>query len=339
MSIIDVAVIFPDPRIPLPEKSEEEFAAFSARLNNRNKQFEKNLNQLSGYRFSFHDNHLEMLSELEQAKPTLVFNLCDTGFLNNPDREMQLVSYLELHNIHFTGCSAACLANCYDKLVVTSLARSIDVPTPREILQNDEKSRALASQILPVMLKFLTGDGSEGLDQNSVAYTPQQLDMKLEELEKKYPHRKVIAQEYLPGEEYTAFMIGNSMDIHHLPIMKVNFAGLPDNLPKIYTYAAKFIDGTIWDSVCYELADISKALTLEINEYAGLLFNRLGCSDYARVDFRVDAKGQVRLLEVNPNPDLGYSQHLQKMAHAAGLSYLDILDMILRNACVRYKLR
>lgn len=340
MPIIDVAVLLPDPRIPYGERTDEGSAAYSARASKRNKLFKKHLNQLSGYRFSFHDDHLKMLQELDHMKPTLVFNLCDTGFLNNPNREMHLISHLELNNIRYTGCSAACLSACNDKLIVTSLARSIDVPTPREVVQNSKESRALTRQMLPVVVKFLTGHGSEGMDHNSVACTPQQLDMKLEELEKNYPHRKVVAQEFLPGEEYTAFIIGNSGDIQHLPIMVVSFTNLPDNLPRIYTYAAKFVEGsTYWENTGYEPAEISKTLTLELNEYAGLLFNRLGCSDYARIDFRADAQGQVRLLEVNPNPDLTYSQHLEKMAHAAGLSYLDILDMVLRSACVRYKLR
>ncbi len=149
-----------------------------------------------------------------------------------------------------------------------------------------------------------------------------------------------LAQEFLPGEEYTAFVIGNAADIYHLPIMKVDFAQLPEDLPKIYTYAAKFMEGSIyWENVGYEPAEVSKKLTLEINEYAALLFNRLGCSDYARIDFRADAQGQIRLLEVNPNPDLAYCQHLEKMAHVAGLGYLDILSMVLRSACARYKLR
>ncbi|MEZ5856964.1 MAG: hypothetical protein R3D67_20325 [Hyphomicrobiaceae bacterium] len=32
------------------------------------------------------------------------------------------------------------------------------------------------------------------------------------------------------------------------------------------------------------------------------LFERLGCRDYARFDFRADARGEIKLLEVNPNP-------------------------------------
>ncbi len=59
------------------------------------------------------------------------------------------------------------------------------------------------------------------------------------------------------------------------------------------------------------------------------LFQRLGCRDYARFDWRLDANGTPRLLEVNPNPGWCWDGHLAKMAEYAGLSYADMLENIL----------
>ena len=44
------------------------------------------------------------------------------------------------------------------------------------------------------------------------------------------------------------------------------------------------------------------------------LFQRLGCRDYARFDWRLDANGTPRLLEVNPNPGWCWDGHLARMA-------------------------
>jgi D-alanine-D-alanine ligase len=67
-------------------------------------------------------------------------------------------------------------------------------------------------------------------------------------------------------------------------------------------------------------------------DYANILFERLGCRDYARFDFRADAAGEVKLLEVNPNPGWCWDGKLNLMAEMAGLRYSDMLRLILEAA-------
>jgi D-alanine-D-alanine ligase len=62
------------------------------------------------------------------------------------------------------------------------------------------------------------------------------------------------------------------------------------------------------------------------------LFQRLGCRDYARFDWRLDGNQTPRLLEVNPNPGWCWDGHLARMAEFAGLSYSEMLHEILK-AC------
>jgi hypothetical protein len=63
-----------------------------------------------------------------------------------------------------------------------------------------------------------------------------------------------------------------------------------------------------------------------------LLFQRLGCRDYARFDFRADPEGRPKLLEVNPNPGWCWDGKLNLMAELAGWSYPDLLRRILEVA-------
>ena len=60
-------------------------------------------------------------------------------------------------------------------------------------------------------------------------------------------------------------------------------------------------------------------------EYSARLFERLGCRDYARFDFRADDKGEVKLLEVNPNPGWCWDGKLNIMAGFAGIRYSELL--------------
>jgi D-alanine-D-alanine ligase len=59
------------------------------------------------------------------------------------------------------------------------------------------------------------------------------------------------------------------------------------------------------------------------------LFGALGCRDYARFDFRTDAKGVIKLLEVNPNASWCSDSKMAVMAEIAGISYPEMLRKIL----------
>ena len=72
------------------------------------------------------------------------------------------------------------------------------------------------------------------------------------------------------------------------------------------------------------VGDSRKALLL-----SRAMFERLGCRDYARFDYRADAAGRVKLLEVNPNPGWCWDGHLARMAEYAGMSYAEMLGDIL----------
>ena len=62
------------------------------------------------------------------------------------------------------------------------------------------------------------------------------------------------------------------------------------------------------------------------------MFERLGCRDYARFDFRADAKGEIKLLEVNPNPGWCWDGKLNIMAGFQGMRYTELLHQILQAA-------
>ncbi len=70
----------------------------------------------------------------------------------------------------------------------------------------------------------------------------------------------------------------------------------------------------------------------QLVENSARLFERLGCRDYARFDYRADAKGEIKLLEVNPNPGWCWDGKLNIMAGFQGMRYTDLLAQILQAA-------
>lgn len=128
-------------------------------------------------------------------------------------------------------------------------------------------------------------------------------------------------------------IIGNPSDSYTvLPIIEEDYSMLPAELPRICGYEAKWCpDSPYWKikSVTAELPDETKGL---IVEWCLKLFERLECRDYARFDWRLDAGDNPKLLEVNPNPGWCWDGHLAKMAKIAGITYVELLKMILQAA-------
>src|SRR6185503_15766320 len=70
----------------------------------------------------------------------------------------------------------------------------------------------------------------------------------------------------------------------------------------------------------------------KLADYSARLFERLGCRDYARFDFRTDSAGAIKLLEANPNPGWCWDGKLNFMAEYAGMRYADLLRLIIEAA-------
>jgi D-alanine-D-alanine ligase len=113
----------------------------------------------------------------------------------------------------------------------------------------------------------------------------------------------------------------------------VDFSRLDPKLPKILGYESKWEPGSpYWTQIKYHEASLPDHIQSQLIESSARLFERLGCRDYARFDFRADAKGEVKLLEVNPNPGWCWDGKLNIMAGFGGIRYTEMLAQILQAA-------
>ncbi|MBV8492314.1 MAG: D-alanine--D-alanine ligase, partial [Alphaproteobacteria bacterium] len=143
-----------------------------------------------------------------------------------------------------------------------------------------------------------------------------------------------LIQEFLTGPEYSIGIVGNpGANCRVLPILEVDYSALNPELPRLLTYESKWIpDSPYWSQIAYREARLDEDTRRKMTDYANILFERLGCRDYARFDFRADAAGEIKLLEVNPNPGWCWDGKLNLMAEMAGLRYPDLLRFILEAA-------
>jgi D-alanine-D-alanine ligase len=227
---------------------------------------------------------------------------------------------------------------CYDKALSRAVAVALDLPVPLETyIKADDQSATLPS-VFPALMKPAFGDSSIGITKDAVVNSSEEMVDYLTGLRKILPGRPVLVQEYLSGSEYTVSLIGNpGFGLEALPVLEVDYSGLDANLPKILGYESKWLpDSPYWNQIKYRPARLEINIERNLIENSMTLFERLRCRDYARFDFRADANGAIKLLEVNPNPGWCWDGKMNLMAEFAGMTYADLLRMIIDAAYKRY---
>lgn len=331
---VDVLVLLGDPRLPDPVKRN---GCFNTEDHETVSRLKNALSELSGYRFAFHDNHATLDETLRSVRCDLVLNLCDEGFNNDAFQEGYIPARLEALGLPYTGAGMSCLAICYNKTLVRALAASLDVPVPAETYLSAADQAATLPGIFPAILKPNFGDCSIGISADSVVHDSAALLRRIDGLRQELGPRPILVQEFLQGTEYTVGLIGNpDAELQALPILQLDYSGLGDGLPEILGYESKFVpESPWWTRIRYREAELAQADQRMLIGCAMRLFERLGCRDYARFDFRADSSGTIKLLEANPNPGWCWDGKMNIAAELAGMRYAEFLQRILESARVR----
>ena len=327
----EVTVLLGDPSLPDMVKREGRFNQEDVETIERMKQA---LGELEDYSFRYWDDHEHLLRFLADERPGFVFNLCDEGYRNDAFKELHVPSLLDMFEIPYTGAGPVSLGLCYDKALVRALAQSLDIPVPLESYFSPDDHAATLPSTFPALLKPNQGDSSLGITKDAVVENKEELIEYWEQLRGSLPKRSLLVQEFLSGPEYSVGVIGNpGLQVTVLPILEVDYRGLTPGLPRILGYESKWLpDSPYWTQIAYRQAQIGEKAARNLADHSLALFERLACRDYARFDFRTDAQGEIKLLEVNPNPGWCWDGKFNIMAGFGGLSYADMLRLILETA-------
>ena len=124
-------------------------------------------------------------------------------------------------------------------------------------------------------------------------------------------------------------MIGNER-LQVFPVWEMFFTNMPDNNWRIATERVK------WSTKYQERhgiqtdeAKLPDGMAERIEHVAKRVYRALDLSGYARIDLRLDANGQVYVIEANPNPQLAYGEDFAESAERAGVSYERLLERIM----------
>ncbi|HAV10874.1 MAG TPA: hypothetical protein DCX22_04610 [Dehalococcoidia bacterium] len=266
---------------------------------------------------------------IQKIKAEVVFNLFE-GFGDDAEAEAFIASVLADTGLPLTGCQAHALALALDKGKSKELLLSVGVPTPRYQVLNPSLISQFALSF-PCIVKPGNEDASHGLGKDSVVYDKDALRRQVERISTLFGGQALV-EEFIDGREFNATVLGNDRPVV-LPVSEIVYF-LPSNIARIITYEGKWEK----DSVFFKGTKPVCPATLSPDEKSAIkrivmaAFRAVGCRGYARIDMRQDAEGSIKVLEVNPNPDIAPDSGAARQAQAAGLSYDEFILKIVQLA-------
>ena len=223
---------------------------------------------------------------------------------NGEDGKIQ--SLLELLKVPFTGsastASMLAMNKFYSKLVWNDHA----LITPKFLILN--KTNLDYKNIIthlrdPFIVKPSSSGSSFGIN---LVKNKDDLILAFTDASKYDP--TVIAEEFIEGREFTVSILGNKS----LGVLEIT----PKN--EFYDYNAKYVSN---ETIFSKPTDLNPEVLEKMENIALSAFTSIGCSGWGRVDFMMDKKFNLYLIEVNTVPGMTDHSLFPLAAKNAGLNF------------------
>lgn len=268
--------------------------------------------------------------KLESFKPDVIFNLADQ-FKNNRAFDQNIVSFLEMQGVPFTGCGSTGLTLCKHKGISKKILGYHRIHVPAFSVIGRGKRIARPKRLrFPILVKPLKEEASLGISQASFVESDEQFRDRVLFIHEKF-QTDVIAEEYIEGRELYVSILGNHR-LDALPIRELVFREVPPDEPKIATYKAKWDEEyrKRWGLQNQFAEGLEPAVASHIAQVCKRIYRLLTIDGYARVDLRLTPSNEVYFIEANPNPILAEDEDFAQSALKAGIEYHQLIERIIR---------
>ena len=281
-------------------------------------------------KLGLYDDLTPLRQAIQDFKPHIAFNLLDE-FRGETMLDQNVVSYLELVQVPYTGCNPRGLMLARDKALSKKILHYHRIRVPRfAVVPAGRKLKRKPARLdYPLIVKSQVEEASLGIAEASIVNNDDKLAERVE-----FMHATVgtslILEQYVDGRELYVGIMGNTR-LQVLPVWELEMRRLRADAPRIATRRVK------WNLQFQKrrgvkigpARDLPPELERLLVKTSKRVYRLLQLSGFARIDFRLDAEGRPFFLEANPNADIGYGEEFADAAEAAGIDYEPLLDRLL----------
>lgn len=255
-------------------------------------------------------------------------NLCD-GARGEDRAGVEVVQTLQRLGVAYTGADEAFYEPTREAMKAACRARG--VATPRAVFAADLAAAARAGEILrfPLIVKHPCSYSSVGMTRASRVEDREQLQVQAARTIASYG--RALIEEFIEGREFTVLVAENPADPQRpIAFVPAEFGFPPGECFKHHDL--KWVDyhQMTWAPV------LEPQLAARLQDISRKQFLGLGGRSYGRCDIRMDSRGELYMLEINPNCGVFYapedpgSADVILLADRAG--HRGFLELILQSA-------
>jgi D-alanine-D-alanine ligase-like ATP-grasp enzyme len=295
---------------------------------------------IQGHSWEMVTMHPPVMETIHSAAARNVFdvylNLCEGE--EGDDAEytgLEVIQALEALNLPFTGADSKTYDPTREEMQAAADANGLRFARGLNITQPEMAEALVVGLRYPLMVKHPQSFGSAGMTRDSRVESPAKLREQVQRTCSEFGSARV--EEFIEGREFTCLVVDN-----------------PDDLKSPYAYPPAemiFPDGETFQHVDVKWFNFNvkivpvedDALRVRVQDIGVKMYQAMGGIGYGRTDMRLNADGELVILEINPNcgifllpEELGpadFPMDFDPGGHAG------FLERIFRVAILRQKMR
>ncbi len=279
------------------------------------KQVAKELKK-NGYKVKICEPDQKLFFYTKTFKPNIIFNALHGQF----GEDGYIQSILENIGIPYTHSGVIASAKAMDKEISKKIFLKNKILTPKYFTYTFNKPKKKLINFIEKKLKFpvVIKPLNEGSSVNVFICSKKNISNKLKILR---GYKKIIVEQFIPGREIQAAIIGKKK------------LGAIELVPKrkFYDYKAKYNLSAKTKHLIP--VNISKKQYLKLMKTTLKVHNLIGCRGVTRSDFKF-YKGKFYLLEINTQPGMTKLSLVPEISAYIGINFINLIELILKDASV-----
>jgi len=276
--------------------------------------------------------HALLEASREGSLPRLDAALSIAEGYGTRNREAWAPVLLDLLEVPLLGSDALTLSLSLDKAWTHALVAAAGVPVPEHVSVESpaELEKASLPGPFPLFVKPRWEGTAKGIDARARVADVAALAERVAFVTSTYGQPALVEQ-FLPGAEYTVTLVGNDPP-EVWPVLQ-------RSLERDSGIGLHAVEQTGEPEPAHHApGELGGSLEAELGRMARGVFTALRCRDFARADFKLDADGHPRFLEINPLPTFAQDGSFGILAELQGRVLADVLAEVLGHGLARLRL-
>ena len=249
---------------------------------------------------------------------------------------IEVVQALEKMNLPFTGADSRCFDPTREEMQAIADVNRIGFARGYQVKNAAEAEKLVGNLCYPIMIKHPKSYASTGMLKESRADTLEDVLVQVSRICSEFGAARM--EEFIVGKEYNVLVVDNPEDFNNPFVYPPAELKFPPNEEFWHT-------GVKWDfSLPFEYKQVTEPQLIEkLQDAARRLYLAMGIAGYGRCDIRMNEKGDLYILEINPNSGIMYKPEEFGPADYMILydkdGYKGFFDRIIQSAFLRQKMR